>query len=95
MELANGPVSLEAYQALEAKGVTIIPDILANSGGVYVSYLEWKTNLDNTDLSLEDTVAKLKEVMTGATKKVVTTAGDKKVDLKQAAFMVALKNLVD
>ena len=44
VELANGPMNTVAFDALESRGVTVIPDVIANAGGVVVSYLEWKQN---------------------------------------------------
>jgi len=48
--MANGPVSYEAYEYLTKKGVIIVPDILANAGGVTGSYIEWKQNIENKKL---------------------------------------------
>ena len=56
IEMANGPVSYEAYEYLTKKGVVIVPDILANAGGVTGSYIEWKQNIENKKYKKEETL---------------------------------------
>jgi len=63
VEMANGPITEEAYNYLTEKGVVIIPDVLANSGGVTVSYLEWYQNIHNVSWSEEKVNKKLEQMM--------------------------------
>jgi len=66
VELANGPVTPEADKILENKGVTVVPDILANAGGVIVSYLEWVQNLQNYYWSEKENISRLKTIIEDA-----------------------------
>lgn len=66
VELANGPVTPEADKMLEKKGVTIVPDILANAGGVIVSYFEWVQNLQNYYWSEKENISRLKTIIEDA-----------------------------
>jgi len=93
LELANGPVSAAAEEVLFNKGIQVIPDIIANAGGVTVSYLEWQQNIDNEHWSEEDVYKKMKEYLLPATQKMLETADEKKISYKEAAFVAALQNL--
>lgn len=93
VELANGPVSDAASQILSARDVTILPDIIANAGGVIVSYLEWKQNLAGEHWSEEEVNAELDRILTAAMADMVTTAKKEKMPLKEAAFAIAIKRL--
>lgn len=94
LELANGPLSHEAYEILEKKGTEVIPDILANAGGVIVSYYEWLQNKENTKWSKKEVLSKLDKGLTKATKSMLKYAKDKKVPYKQAVFEIAISRLV-
>ena len=106
VEMANGPVTEEAHEYLSRKGTIIIPDVLANSGGVTVSYLEWLQNIRNERWEEERVNKKLKEIMEGAFEKIWEKASSKfkvqssklsrtsKIDLKRAAFEVAIERIV-
>jgi glutamate dehydrogenase/leucine dehydrogenase len=76
LELANGPVSEDAYEVLRNKGTIVIPDILANAGGVIVSYLEWLQNKEDKRWSLERVNEQLQQYLVTATKKIYQTAID-------------------
>ncbi|MBT8198248.1 MAG: Glu/Leu/Phe/Val dehydrogenase [Acidimicrobiia bacterium] len=72
LELANGPTTPEADAALDARGIPVLPDILANAGGVTVSYFEWVQNLDNEQWEEHVVQEKLRNKMHRATEQVVT-----------------------
>lgn len=94
VELANGPVDHAAHVYLtQQKKVTILPDIIANAGGVIVSYLEWKQNLANEHWTEEKVNQQLDEYMTRAMKRVYEESEKQGVPLKEAAFMVAIETL--
>ena len=93
LELANGPVAPEADEILFKKGIPVIPDILANSGGVTVSYFEWDQNLKNEHWSEEEVFKKLLFLMNDAAKKVSEKAKEANTDLRMGAFIVALERI--
>jgi len=93
LELANGPVTLEASEALAKKDTLIIPDVLANAGGVIVSYFEWKQNIEDNYWQLEKVQSKLKEKLTKATNLIWETKEKYKVDMRLATYIVAVERL--
>ncbi|PIR78981.1 MAG: glutamate dehydrogenase [Candidatus Levybacteria bacterium CG_4_10_14_0_2_um_filter_36_16] len=94
VEMANGPVSPEAYEYLSDKGAIIIPDILANSGGVVGSYIEWKQNLENTTYSNDSAFNELDEKLTTAFENVWEKSQNEKIPLRQAALVVGLEKIL-
>lgn len=94
-EAANGPTTPEADKILDAKGIIVIPDILANAGGVTVSYFEWVQNLMNHYWSEEEVNSKLKVKMVDAYKAVRDLAKEYNVDLRTAAFMISIKRIAE
>lgn len=94
LELANGPVNDTAYEYLSKKGIVIIPDILANAGGVVVSYLEWLQNINNEFWNEEKVNSELFKYINPATKKVFDISKKNKISLKDAAFSIAIDNLI-
>lgn len=93
LEMANGPLTEEAYLKLSKQGVVIIPDVLANSGGVTVSYLEWVQGRQGYYWSEEEVNKKLKEMIERAFEAIWNKSIEKKMPLKQAAFEVALERI--
>lgn len=93
LELANGPVTPEADDILFERGIQVIPDILANSGGVSVSYFEWDQNMKNEHWSEQQVDDKLKELMTSAANQVWQRKEKHQTDLRRGAFILALERL--
>ncbi len=92
-EMANGPTSLKGDKILNKRKILTVPDVLANSGGVTVSYFEWYQNMHEENWSLEKVNSKLKEKMETAFEEVWKISKDKKVSLRIAAYILALKRL--
>lgn len=93
LELANGPTTAEADAILTQKNIRVIPDILANSGGVIGSYLEWAQNRENRSWSEEEVLDKIEERLRIASETVFTKAREKNISLRRAAYAVALERL--
>jgi len=92
-EGANGPLTTEADDILDKKGVFVIPDILCNAGGVTVSYLEWVQNRMGYFWSARRVYQDLEEIMTSAFRTVLETSLEYKVNMRVAAFIVAIKRV--
>ena len=93
VELANGPVSKAAETYLLQRGTDILPDVIANAGGVIVSYLEWDQNQRNEHWPEEDVNKKLADILVPATRAMLKRAEQKHLSFKQAAFELALERL--
>ncbi|MBU1017451.1 Glu/Leu/Phe/Val dehydrogenase [Patescibacteria group bacterium] len=93
LELANGPTIAEADEYLSKQGVVIIPDILANSGGVTVSYFEWLQNQQAYYWPLEEVEVKLKRAIIEALVRILDLQNEHKCTLREAAYISAFDRL--
>ncbi len=93
VELANGPVTPEADEILKAMNVVILPDILANAGGVTVSYFEWVQNREGNRWTLDQVHARLKTAMEREAEAVWAYAREKNITLRTAAYVLALSRI--
>lgn len=95
VEAANGPIAMEADEVLEKKGIVVVPDILANAGGVVVSYFEWVQNIQSVSWTEETVNEKLKNIMDPAFEAVWDIAKQTNKSLRTGAYLIAVKRVVD
>jgi glutamate dehydrogenase (NAD(P)+) len=93
IEAANGPVTCKAHDMLVQQGVTVVPDILANAGGVTASYFEWSQNIQQFRWDESRVVEELEKVMRRAYRNVADLALRDDIDLRTAAFVLAIKRV--
>ncbi len=89
-EGANQPTTLEADAILHARGVFVLPDILANAGGVTVSYFEWVQDFQSFFWGRKEVTDKLRAVMSHALKEVIAKSREHKTDMRMGALMLAI-----
>ncbi len=95
IEMANGPTTPEADIILHHKGIWVIPDVLANSGGVATSYLEWTQNLSGYYWKKDEVLNKLKIYMADAWKHVLAQRADHQTDFRNAAFILGIQRIAE
>jgi glutamate dehydrogenase/leucine dehydrogenase len=94
VEIANGPITQEAAEALFSRKVDVLPDVIANAGGVVVSCLEWQQNLKNQRWSEDRVLGSMSQTLGQAAKAMFERAKSRQISYKQAAFEIALENLL-
>tara|TARA_Y100000590_G_scaffold15425_1_gene18531 strand:- start:495 stop:1733 length:1239 start_codon:yes stop_codon:yes gene_type:complete len=93
VEAANGPIDIDAENILYNKNITIIPDILANSGGVVVSYYEWLQNLRREYWDKENVLNKLSNKMNSTFNKIYELAKSKNISIRDACYIYSIKRI--
>ena len=94
VEAANGPTTKEADVLLEEKGIVVVPDIFANSGGVIVSYFEWVQNIQELTWDREQVNQMLEDLMTKSFEEIMEASKECECSLRMAAYVVALRKLI-
>jgi glutamate dehydrogenase (NAD(P)+) len=95
VEAANGPTTPEADQILQDQGITVVPDILANAGGVIVSYFEWVQDMQCFFWAESEVNRHLERIMVEAFDRVWALARERQVSMRRAAYMLAINEVAD
>lgn len=95
LELANGPTTVEADEVFFRRDIMVVPDILANAGGVVVSYFEWSQNLSNDFWPEEKVLQRLHRTMTTAFSDVHARCSGGKCRLRKAAYELGVRRILD
>jgi glutamate dehydrogenase (NADP+) len=93
VEAANGPTTPEADAILERRGIVLVPDVLANAGGVTVSYFEWVQNRQGYYWTLQEVEERLQRIMLPAFNDTYKLAQEKKITMRAAAFVLAVRRI--
>ncbi|MPN59728.1 Glutamate dehydrogenase [bioreactor metagenome] len=95
IEGANGPTTTEADDILTDKGVLVLPDVIANAGGVTVSYFEWVQDFSSFFWTEDEINARLERIMVSAFDAIWQVAADKRISLRTAAFVIACHRVLE
>jgi glutamate dehydrogenase/leucine dehydrogenase len=95
LEIANGPVTPEADELLTARAIGVVPDVLANAGGVTVSYFEWLQNRSGEAWTHERVTERLRDTMRDAYRDVADFAVERAITLREAAYALALTRILE
>lgn len=95
IEVANAPITSEAEEALNKRGVEIVPDILANAGGVIVSYFEWVQNTQNYAWPAEVVDERLRDKMVGVYRQVKDLQHKDKINIRSATYVIAIGRILE
>jgi glutamate dehydrogenase (NAD(P)+) len=95
VEGANGPTLPAADDILAERGITVVPDVIANAGGVTVSYFEWVQDFSSFFWNEDEINARLESIMVGAVRSVAELAEERKVSLRTAAFIIACSRVLE
>ena len=90
VEAANGPITPDADRILQSKEIVVLPDILANAGGVTVSYFEWVQNRQYFKWDIERTRTELAKTLTASFEKMWDLATEKRIPLRTAAYLMGI-----
>ena len=93
LEIANYPTVPDADEALAARGVTVIPDILASAGGVTVSYLEWAQNIQRERWGEDRVNGRMQELMEASTDATLERANENAISHRAAAYEIAIERV--
>ncbi len=94
-EVSNGPIVAEVDDLLHERGITVVPDVLTNAGGVIVSYFEWVQNRQGYAWTLDEVRARLKDLISRAFGEIWSIHEQEGAPLRSAAYTVALRRIAE